>query len=102
MNSLLGREVLLTGWPTPIDNEHRTTTNLREGPGREVVHSGIADWSITEYLECADGKARPTKPGLHPLVDGIPGRVGQLRAYGNAIVPQVAAAFVQAFMEARR
>jgi hypothetical protein len=26
--------------------------------------------------------------------------VGRLRAYGNAIVPQVAAAFVSAFMEA--
>jgi hypothetical protein len=27
--------------------------------------------------------------------------VGRLRAYGNAIVPQVAAAFIQAFMEAK-
>jgi DNA (cytosine-5)-methyltransferase 1 len=30
---------------------------------------------------------------------GIPGRVGQLRAYGNAIVPQVGAAFVAAFYD---
>ena len=48
---------------------------------------------------CADGKARPTQPGIHPLADGIPGRVGQLRAYGNAIVPPVAAVFIRAFME---
>jgi hypothetical protein len=27
--------------------------------------------------------------------------VGRLRAYGNAILPQVAAAFIQAFMEAK-
>jgi DNA (cytosine-5)-methyltransferase 1 len=27
--------------------------------------------------------------------------VGRLRAYGNAIVPQVAQAFVEAFMECR-
>jgi DNA (cytosine-5)-methyltransferase 1 len=34
------------------------------------------------------------------LVDGVPGRMGLLRGYGNAIVPPVAAAFVTAFMEA--
>lgn len=36
-----------------------------------------------------------------PLASGIPGRVGQLRAYGNAIVPQTAQAFVEAVMECR-
>jgi DNA (cytosine-5)-methyltransferase 1 len=34
------------------------------------------------------------------LANGIPGRVGQLRAYGNAIVPQVAAEFIAAYMDA--
>jgi hypothetical protein len=28
-------------------------------------------------------------------------RVGRLRAYGNAIVPEVAAAFIRAYLEAR-
>lgn len=32
--------------------------------------------------------------------NGIPGRMGQLRAYGNAIVPQVAAEFIGAYMDA--
>jgi DNA (cytosine-5)-methyltransferase 1 len=30
------------------------------------------------------------------LAHGVSGRVGRLRAYGNAIVPQVAAAFIMA------
>lgn len=58
-------------------------------------------WAVLEWLPCSDGKARPTKPGLFPLAHGIPGRVGRLRAYGNAIVSQVAAEFVGAFLEAR-
>lgn len=38
-------------------------------------------------------------PGTCPLAHGAPARVGRLRAYGNAIVPQVAAEFVSAYME---
>jgi DNA (cytosine-5)-methyltransferase 1 len=53
-------------------------------------------WSAVEWIECSDGKARPTQPGLFPLAHGVSGRVGRLRAYGNAIVPQVAAAFIEA------
>ena len=57
-------------------------------------------WSDAEWLPCRDGKWRPTQPGLFPLAHGIPARVGRLRAYGNAIVPQVAAAFIGAYMSA--
>jgi len=31
-----------------------------------------------------------------PLATNVPGRAGRLRAYGNAIVPQVAAEFIKA------
>lgn len=48
----------------------------------------------------ADGSTRRTKPGVGILVDGFPGRVEQVGAYGNAIVPQVAQAFIEAVMEA--
>jgi DNA (cytosine-5)-methyltransferase 1 len=55
-------------------------------------------WADAEWIDCSDGKARPTQPGLFPLAHGVPGRLGRLRAYGNAIVPQVAAKFIEASM----
>lgn len=63
--------------------------------------AGSSPWRDLAWLPCRDGKARPTQPGLQPLAHGVSGRVGRLRAYGNAIVPQVAAQFVAAFMECR-
>lgn len=53
-------------------------------------------WDDVEWLECADGKRRPTQSGLRPLAHGVSGRVGKLRAYGNSIVPQAAVAFIRA------
>jgi DNA (cytosine-5)-methyltransferase 1 len=57
---------------------------------------GASFWSDADWLLCTDGKARPVESGTFPLAHGIPGRVGCLRAYGNAIVPQVAAEFIAA------
>ena len=84
---------------------HRCEGQASDHAGPEII--GPADWASRsggafdiwdgpEWLQCSDGKARPTQPGLFPLAHGVPGRVGQLRAYGNAIVPQIAAAFVMA------
>ena len=71
-------------------------------PGREQGNGQLKrrceDGGI-EWLPCDDGKARPTQPGLQPLAYGVSARVGKLRAYGNAIVPTLAAEFVAAFME---
>lgn len=39
------------------------------------------------------------KPGVSLLAHGIPGRVHLLRGFGNAIVPELAAEFVAAYME---
>jgi DNA (cytosine-5)-methyltransferase 1 len=57
-------------------------------------------WATPDWLYCRDGKWRSVESGTFPLADGVPGRVGLLRGYGNAIVPQVAAEFIGAFMEA--
>lgn len=57
-------------------------------------------WRDVDWLFCRDGKWRPVEPGTFPLADGISGRVGRIRAYGNAIVPEVGATFVKAWMQA--
>lgn len=59
--------------------------------------TGLDAWSDFTLLPCRDGKARRIESGTFPLAHGVPGRVGLLRGYGNAIVPQVAAAFITTF-----
>lgn len=71
-------------------------------------------WSDAEWIPCTDGKWRPAKRGAFPLAYGDAGnlappcpgreehrynRTGALKAIGNAIVPQVAATFIRAFIE---
>ena len=58
-------------------------------------------WRDADWLHCRDGKWRPVEPGTFPLAHGAPARVGRLRAYGNAIVPQVAAEVIGAYLDAR-
>ena len=56
-------------------------------------------WHPADWVPCRDGKARPVEPGTFPLAHGAPSRVGRLRTYGNAIVPQVAATFIRAVID---
>jgi DNA (cytosine-5)-methyltransferase 1 len=74
------------------------------GPQGRREHAGEyasqrSAWASGEFLSCLDGRARRVKPGIFPLAHGVSARVGRLRAYGNAVVPQVAAAFVRAYGE---
>ncbi len=77
----------------------------RGEPGRAAEEwrllepQGPGFWDACDWLPCRDGSCRPVEPGTFPLADGIPSRVGQLRAYGNAIVPQVAAEFIRAYLD---
>ena len=74
-----------------------------ESEGDQRQRSGADPWRSSERIPCADGRARRIpQSGIFPLADGIPGRVGQLRAYGNAIVPEVAAVFIRAYREGPR
>jgi len=56
-------------------------------------------WRPADWLACRDGKYRPVEPSTFPLAHGATARVGRLRAYGNAIVPQAAQALIEAYLE---
>ena len=58
-------------------------------------------WRNAIGIPCRDGKTRRIEPGIQPLAHGLPARTLRLRGYGNAIVPQVAATFIQAYLECR-
>lgn len=59
-------------------------------------------WSDPDWLFCRDGKWRPVESGTSPLADGIAGRVGRLRAYGNAINAVQAQTFIKEYLEFRK
>jgi DNA (cytosine-5)-methyltransferase 1 len=65
----------------------------------ESERSGEAFWSDAVWIDCRDGKRRPTQPEIFPLAAGIPNRLGLLRGAGNSIVPQVAAEVIRAYMD---
>ena len=93
---------------------------------RSCSMEGLSPWRYSQLIFCGDGKTRriPPESLLCCLVDGVSesmdrsrvtgiseaggfplttqteGRAMLLKGYGNAIVPQVAAEFVKAFMEA--
>lgn len=84
------------------DGSHRsegfTTFADCDGAYRRIHHGDAPrSWDTFGIVECRDGKARRIEPGTFPLAHGIPGRVGRLRGYGNAIVPELAAEFIMAF-----
>lgn len=70
--------------------------------GREKTasrHPMDSAWSGAGWIIGHDGKARRVEPSIRLLAHGVPARVGRLRAYGNAIVPQVAAEVIGAYMD---
>jgi DNA (cytosine-5)-methyltransferase 1 len=78
------------------EREQRGGQQRGSGGDQEARYSF---WSDHIWLTGADGKARRAQPGIPLLAHGIPNRVGKLRAYGNAIVPQIAAEVIGAYMD---
>lgn len=75
--------------------------------GDSAIAAGF--WSDFQLVHCRDGKTRRIAPesALFPLVDGLSYQLARrrsiiaplIRGPGNAIVPQVAAEFVKAYLE---
>lgn len=81
------------------DNRHKSGRIRAEEIGPASTTGSPSYWDAFDVVHCRDGKARRIESGTFPLAHGVPGRVGLLRGYGNAIVPQAAAEFVKAFLE---
>ena len=66
--------------------------------GRSAQYDSASFWDDHIWLTGSDGKSRRSQSGLPLLAHGVSNRVGRLRAYGNAIVPPLAAEVIKAFM----
>jgi DNA (cytosine-5)-methyltransferase 1 len=80
--------------------QKRARGTLLTGEARSLIErsSNPSPWEAYDQIWCLDGKSRRVEPGTFPLAHGVPGRVGRLRGYGNAIIPQVAAEFISAYL----
>lgn len=89
-------------WRADSDGRFASDRELqRSGEQRFQPQDNIARgfWADCDRWYGTDGKYRPIESGLFPLANGIPNRMGKLRGYGNAIVPQLAAEFIEATEE---
>lgn len=65
--------------------------------GREDFGPGPVNgaWGNADWIHCRDGKWRPVESGTFPLAHGDSGRLGRLRAYGNALNFEQAKGFLR-------
>jgi DNA (cytosine-5)-methyltransferase 1 len=77
------------------------SSSASPAPQSVVRDAGAArdSWRGCDWITCRDGVTRPIEPGTFPLAHGVPARVGRLRAYGNALVPPLAAEVVGAYLD---
>lgn len=90
------------GWLSGWQGTKREAVDGQTGCGGTDSGAGPVNgfWRDADWLRCRDGKWRPVRPGSFPLADGVPARVGRLRAYGNAINIEAATAFIKSYMAA--
>jgi DNA (cytosine-5)-methyltransferase 1 len=86
----------------PISIRWDSNSGQTRGWESQITWGGQTNyWHEAIWLNGADGKTRRAQPDICLLAHGVPARVGKLRAYGNAIVPPLAAEVIKAFMESK-
>lgn len=82
------------------DCERRKGLEPSQNPGESGPWGRFGEMDLRSILRSPreSGDSWP-QPIICKMDDGISRRMERLRAYGNAIVPQVAAAFIGAYME---
>lgn len=88
---------------TASEHGNVADSNNKGSQGRSSAQqcpAELATWAggAVDWIRCSDGKTRPIEPTIQPLAHGVSNRVGILRGAGNAIVPQVAAEVIKAYM----
>lgn len=103
-----------SAWQQPLHERHQGSIGMDH---REWSGTPDGFWRDADWIFCRDGKWRRVESGTQPLVAGFPkgvgrkksrvgnisvsgagNRTGRLKGYGNAIVPQLAATFIRAFL----
>ncbi|EDL6700734.1 DNA cytosine methyltransferase [Salmonella enterica] len=82
------------------ENSQRENIDRSSGCGGADCRPGPVNgfWKDADWLKCTDGKWRPVKSGLEPLVNGAASRVGRIRTYGNALNAEAAVVFIRSYM----
>ncbi|KKM13756.1 hypothetical protein LCGC14_1712980 [marine sediment metagenome] len=109
------------GWLGNPDDEREGATKKVSKGQRAECERAYQQWDDGEPIPCIDGKSRRTQRGALPLAHRLPRSLGDgsarserlrlgaaktfyrgcLKGFGNAIVADLAAEFVKAYMEAR-
>lgn len=86
--------------PAAFTDAHRARQSIVEGLAAAAGAHGRQPLGLDDS---ARGRCygRWLEPPMVRVVHGVPARVGQVRAYGNAIYPPIAAEFIGAYLDAR-
>jgi DNA (cytosine-5)-methyltransferase 1 len=88
----------LEGHARHVADGHKSKRDHKDATRSTSSPSALSEfWSKADYHRCSDGKYRPFESSIQPMAPRIPQRVAALRGAGNAIVSQVAQAFIECF-----